>query len=371
VQVHAMGEMNRDGDYDYAWILNTDTRRRAWTMDYRHTQDAGGAHKNREVRDTIHLPAGKYVAYYVTDDSHDPFDWNAVPPYDPAGYGLTLAMDDAAARAAVRPFSWEPVPAGQTIVSMIGIGDKDVRSEGFALSRPMDVRIYAIGEGSSPDGDMDDYAWIVDATSRRRVWTMRYADTEHAGGAEKNRVFDGTVHLDAGSYLVYYSSDDSHSAEAWNAAPPAEARYWGVSVFPASGTLDRSAIAPYTRAASNAIAELVRMRDDVNARRSFTIDRDQAVRVYAIGEGMDGEMYDYGWIENAETGRTVWEMTYRATSTAGGARKNRLFDGTVQLPAGRYVLRWQSDGSHSFGDWNDDAPEDPEMWGITVMRGRP
>lgn len=370
VEVIAIGEMARDdGNYDYAWIQDVESRRRVWTMNYRRTDDAGGAHKNRLARETVHLPAGRYVAYYVTDDSHDPAEWNSMPPLDPETYGLTVRIADASTRSAVRPFEWEPVPAGQTIISMVGIGDNESRSEGFTLTRPMEVRIYAIGEGSNPEGDMDDYAWIVDASTRRRVWTMDYDRTEHAGGAEKNRLFDGTVRLDAGSYLVYYTSDGSHSAREFNSAAPAEARYWGVTVFPASGRLDRGAVAPYERPGRTAsIAELTRMRDDVRARRSFTIDSDQTVRVYAIGEGIDGEMYDWGWIENAETGRTVWEMTYRTTERAGGAAKNRVFDGTIRLPAGRYILRWESDGSHAFGDWNDSAPDDPEMWGITVMR---
>jgi hypothetical protein len=78
-------------------------------------------------------------------------------------------------------------------------------------------------------------------------------------------------------------------------------------------------------------------------------------------------MYDYGWIENAETGETVWEMTYRKTTHAGGASKNRIFDGAIRLPAGRYELRYESDGSHAYGDWNADPPDDPEGWGITVL----
>lgn len=368
VEITAMGELRRDGAFDYGWILNADTRRRVWTMDYARSEPAGGALKNRQRHETVRLPAGNYVAYYVTDDSHDPGMWNAMPPFDPAGWGLTLEVD-ADARSRVRPFAYEPVPAGQTIVSMTGIGDDELRSEGFTLRRPMDVRIYAIGEGANPDdsrGAMDDYAWIVDAGTRRRVWTMSYENTEHAGGADKNLLFDGALRLEAGSYLVYYKSDGSHSAGHWNSAPPAEARYWGVSIFPASGTLDRSALAPFERPRSNALAELTRMRDGVRARRNFTLDREQDVRVYAIGEGTEGEMYDYGWIEN-DSGRTVWEMTFRMTTNAGGARKNRLFDGTVHLAAGRYVLRWESDDSHSFGDWNDDPPDDPEGWGITVL----
>ena len=53
---------------------------------------------------------------------------------------------------------------------------------------------------------------------------------------------------------------------------------------------------------------------------------------------------------------------------AGGAAKNRRFDGTITLPAGEYILKFESDGSHSFGDWNADPPDNPEAWGITIFR---
>ncbi len=367
IEVYAIGELRKDGAFDYGWIQNADTRRRVWEMDYRRTDDAGGAHKNRMVRDTVRLPAGRYVAYFVSDDSHDPGEWNAMPPFDPDFWGMTLRIADAAGRAAVKAFAWQPVPE-QTIVSLTGIGDDALRSAGFTLRRPMDVRVYALGEGSNPDGDMDDYAWIVDATTRRRVWAMRYQDTEAAGGADKNRLYDGTLQLEAGSYLVYYKSDGSHSFGNWNAAPPPESEYWGVSVFPASGQVDSSVVAPFQRTTGDAIAEIVRVKSDKHKRELFTLDRATTVRVYAIGEASGGEMVDYGWIEDAATGDTVWEMTYRSTTHAGGASKNRLFDGTVRLPAGRYVLHYDTDGSHAYGDWNDDPPDDPEGWGITVTR---
>ncbi len=77
-------------------------------------------------------------------------------------------------------------------------------------------------------------------------------------------------------------------------------------------------------------------------------------------------MYDYGWIEDASTGKVVWEMTYRMTEHAGGARKNRVYDGMIVLPAGKYTVFYETDGSHAFNDWNDDPPDDPTSWGITV-----
>jgi hypothetical protein len=79
-------------------------------------------------------------------------------------------------------------------------------------------------------------------------------------------------------------------------------------------------------------------------------------------------MYDYGWIEEAASGRIVWEMTYRMTDAAGGAKKNRLFQGTLVLDPGKYAVHYRTDGSHSFNDWNAAPPADPEGWGIQVSR---
>jgi hypothetical protein len=371
VEVLGIGEMNRNGDYDYGWIANAETGERVWRMQYRGSEHAGGAHKNRQAHATVRLAPGRYVAYFVSDDSHDPEEWNGVPPVDPEHWGLTLRLADEAARAAVRSFAYAPVPAEETIVSLTGVGHDQVRSEGFTLRKPMDVRVYALGEGR--DGEMFDYGWIVDVGTRQRVWTMRYADTEHAGGADKNRLFDGALRLEAGSYLVYYKTDGSHSADDWNGAAPAEGQYWGISVFPASRKLDRAAVAPFERGRGPndaVLAELPRLGNDERARASFRLDRETTVRIYSLGEG-DGEMYDYAWLEDARTRRVVWEMTYRTTEHAGGARKNRVFDGQLRLGPGEYVLRYQSDGSHAYGGWNADPPDDPESWGVTVFKVEP
>src|SRR5438105_1568022 len=369
VEIYAIGELKADGDFDYGWIMNADTRKRVWSMTYAGTDPAGGAAKNRMAHETLQLTPGHYVAYFVCDDSHSPDDWNAVPATDPEFWGMTLRVADRAVRAAVKAFEYEPVPQGQTIVSMIGIHDDEMRSSGFALRRPMDVHIYALGEGTSDK--MSDYAWIVDEEQHKRVWVMRYEDTEHAGGPGKDGLFDGTVHLTAGNYLVYYHSDGSHSYNDWNGAPPAEARYWGVSVFPASGRLNPAYIGPFMRTrgagTNTTLAQLTHMGDDEDASTALRLSAETRVRVLAEGEGRDGDMFDYGWIEDAD-GRTVWKMKYQETDPAGGSDKNRVFDGVITLPAGNYVLRYRSDGTHSYNDWNTDPPDDPESWGIAVFR---
>jgi hypothetical protein len=115
-----------------------------------------------------------------------------------------------------------------------------------------------------------------------------------------------------------------------------------------------------------ALAQLVRIGDDGDERAAFRLAAETAVRVLAIGEG-DGEMYDYGWIENA-AGTVVWRMEFDGTEHAGGASKNRRADEVIRLPAGGYTLRYRSDGSHAFGDWNGDPPDDPLGWGVRVVR---
>ena len=76
-------------------------------------------------------------------------------------------------------------------------------------------------------------------------------------------------------------------------------------------------------------------------------------------------MFDYGWIESAETGKAIWEMKHGETAHAGGAGKNRKVDTVVMLPAGKYRLRYKADDSHSYDNWNS-LPPDVNFWGIAV-----
>jgi hypothetical protein len=369
IELVAEGEAREDGEFDYGWIANADTRETIWKLSWRDSEPAGGAAKNRIAKTSRLLPAGRYAAFYATDDSHDPSQWNTQPPHDPDAWGLSVAVRNPEDRGAVTTFAYEHVPAKATIAALTAIGNSAARTQGFALTRPMDVRIYALGEGRG--GRMFDYGWITSAGSRAHLWEMRYDDTEPAGGDRKNRLVDTVLHLQPGRYVVHYVSDDSHSAEEWNAAAPPDGRHWGITILAANGALDRAAIGPYDEKQDPSIlAQLSGIRDDDRARKTFSLTRESEVRIYAIGEGTGNEMYDYGWIEDARTGRRVWEMTYRSTQHAGGASKNRRFEGTVRLPAGEYVVHYQTDGSHAFGDWNAAPPDDPEGWGMTVYRTR-
>ena len=262
-----------------------------------------------------------------------------------------------------------PAPPSEdgAFLSLTRVSDDEIASKGFTLSKPMDVRVYAVGEGTG--NQMNDFGWIIDAATRQPVWQMEYGETKRAGGGVKNRMVNEVITLEPGNYIAYYMTDGSHSWNDWNVSPPKYENTWGITLFAADGMLDSDIIGAYDVGSDPAIiAQLIAIRDDDSRGTPFSLEANTEIRVYALGEGESGDMYDYAWIENAETGRAVWEMTYRATEHAGGARKNRAFNSTIMLPAGDYLLRYEADDSHSLESWNVSPPHDPFAYGVTLLK---
>lgn len=115
------------------------------------------------------------------------------------------------------------------------------------------------------------------------------------------------------------------------------------------------------------IAKIVQVLDNEDKSVTFSLAKSEDVRIFAIGEGQPGEMFDYGWIEDVDKGSRVWEMQEPRTTHAGGAGKNRKIDAVITLPAGNYKLRYKSDDSHAFDHWNA-LPPDINFWGIAVYK---
>lgn len=372
VEIYAVGEARRDGTYDYGWIVNSRTREKAWMFDYRNSEYAGGARKNRVVRETVRLEEGEYEAVFVTDDSHSSSHWNSAPPNDPDFWGMTVMAVEPSDNKFISDFDRKAADDKSVILAFTQLRNNEFKSQSFRCNSPTDVRVYAVGEGGRDE--MYDFSWIVNAGSHERVWRMDYDNTEHAGGGKKNRVVDDVLQLQKGSYTLYCVTDGSHSYWDWNDEPPFDREGWGVTLMAADESYrpgDIEAVDDDDVSNGQIIARLTGVQNYEHERDRFSLDRDGEVRIYAVGEGSGGDMHDYGWIENAETDKTVWEMTYRQTDHAGGAKKNRLFDGKVYLQRGRYVLHYETDGSHSFEQWNDKAPYDPASWGITIYRVEP
>jgi len=122
---------------------------------------------------------------------------------------------------------------------------------------------------------------------------------------------------------------------------------------------------PDDLAKKSPVAQIVGIPDNADKTVEFSLNQDKRIRIFAAGEGQGGQMYDYGWIESVEAGKPVWEMKEQETTHAGGAGKNRKVDIVVSLPAGKYRLRYKSDDSHSFDNWNA-LPPDINFWGIAL-----
>ncbi len=363
VRIYALGE-GVDGDmYDYGWIINDNSGETVWEMKYRDTKWAGGAEKNRLADENITLPAGDYIVTYVTDDSHSYNNWNMLPPLDPRFWGITIWPEDPSILSSGRVKKYLPRISREPIISISRVGDDYFEERGFRLNHAADVRVRCLGESSGRV--FVDGGYIVDASTYERVWEMTRRNTRHAGGASKNRMFDGIVKLDKGIYEVFYYSDDSHSYRSWNDAAPYNPSAWGITIWGGSG-FKEDWVEPYDESDDkDVLVSLVKMYDDERRREKFTLKREARVRIYALGEGDRNELYDYGWIEDQD-GDIVWKMRPEECHSAGGAIKNRMVNQVIDLPAGTYTAYYRTDGSHSFERWNDDPPFDPVHWGISV-----
>ncbi len=366
LRVYALTEQPKgyNAPADGGWILNAETHERVWSMNRVETFWAGGDRKNRKFDDEIRLNPGKYILYYATDDSHSFEHFNANPPTDPLNWGITVLPGQGFDRAAFHLL--DKMEGPKPLLDMTKAGNDENLEQPFRLSKQTNLRIYALGEYN---GEFSDYGWIQDARTNKTVWEMTRRNTEPAGGAEKNRQFNGEITLPAGDYMAYYSTDASHSYRDWNDSRPLDPSAWGLAIFPGKGcqpTDFQMVNAQDLAKTEGVLVRLIKVRDDERRRATFKLDKTARVHVYSLGEGTNGDMYDYGWIENTSTGRTVWEMTWRNTDPAGGADKNRMFDDVIVLEPGEYDVFYVTDDSHAFNDWNAGKPRDPSNWGITV-----
>jgi hypothetical protein len=98
----------------------------------------------------------------------------------------------------------------------------------------------------------------------------------------------------------------------------------------------------------------------------FNVSEPANIIVYAIGE-IDDRRMDFGWIEDAVSGRKIWEMALENTEPAGGWGANRLFRDTLEFAPGNYRAVYSTDALQSYDDWVGNPPYDPAAWGITLF----
>jgi ligand-binding sensor domain-containing protein len=119
----------------------------------------------------------------------------------------------------------------------------------------------------------------------------------------------------------------------------------------------------------NSISKLTEVGNSQDLTSEFSITKPREFLIVSAGEGMptDSLMADFGWIED-KNGNLIWSSELAKDNYhLGNAIKNRLKTNLVKLSPGSYKLRYKSDDSHSFGNWNADAPSDSSFWGIRIF----
>jgi hypothetical protein len=363
--LRATGENARGSDVfaDDAWIVDRSTWERAWKLERSRTAPAGGAAKNRLFEERVRLSRGSYLITVATDQTHATGSWNAMPPWDPDSWGLVMQVVDPQDRGAVHVSDSERVHT--PVLEITEARNNFFRREPFYTTEPTRVRVRALGEQDRSGRAFADFGWIERQDDLQTVWTMDAARTYPAGGASKNRLVEEAIDLAPGSYSLCYATDDSHAYDDWNQEPPYSPSSWGIALFEIDGNASiRRGKNPDLNITSISLAPV---GSDEHQRKRFETSERTRVRLIALGEGVNGEMADYGWLERAATREVVWEMRYPDTQRAGGARKNREVRVILELPPDVYELHYVTDGSHAFEDWNDDPPAQPHLWGITLI----
>ncbi len=353
-------EIERRGDQ--VRLVRLPDGEEVWRLADASPMPGGGSERYSRVQARLALQPGFYrLSNEITLSTAT--QWRANPPLDVGSYGVTLrTVGDG-----IRPFSaWSDEAAPSVVIRQPG-NDEDIRQP-FAVARPVDVIVYAMGEVRS-DSRRFDYAWIRDVASGRTIWEMNRSDSRPAGGSSSLRVAEDVLRLQAGRYELVWRSDDSRSfTDDFLDDAPDNPERWGAYVF---APFDSTAIA------SEAIAEPIRrtplasvleVRSDRDQTAILQIDRETEVSIEALLEAdSDGRWYDTATLTHVGDGKEVWSAE-RVDPEPDTRNDDYAWGRSVMLLApGTYTLRVVTDNGRAFGDWGSDgAPSRPEAYGLAI-----
>jgi len=352
----------------YPWIIHHDTEDVIWSMNESNTIVDGSL--AIVEKDELTLESGSYTLNFASygqllrsswgDFREDSRKWKVI---------IHAPEDLEALRSIVRPLQ---DTSEDQIWEATSLGRNETREYFFEVHRPVEVHIQATGQlGHQNDYQPVDYSRIEDAVSGQIVWQLNRDNTVWAGGVRENRMFNGDQRLMPNVYRAVAVTNNRHHYGNWTGNPPYNPSRWGIQ-FSASERDAISIFDPWAMQRDPVIA-FTHVGDDEEYKGAFTVVESTSIVIYAYGEITDSDpssRFDLAWLERQDQWGEwirVWEMTWEHSVSAGGARKNRqevLFYG---LDPGKYLLGYESDGSHSYDHWNASQPNYPERWGVTMF----
>ncbi len=117
------------------------------------------------------------------------------------------------------------------------------------------------------------------------------------------------------------------------------------------------------------ISSIKEVGDYADLSQEFEISESGRYLIISVGEGLQNwNMVDFGWLES-DKGDTLWAMNKLShTFHLSGATKNRIEVAVMPLQVGNYRLRYKSDDSHTYANWNEIPPADSLWWGINIFK---
>ena len=353
----------------FPWIVNRSTREVAWEM-----TEVGAQRNGVEAtkKDSVLLPPGIYSAYYTTygpsRKSSRSGSFLGLKPHwtnNPSFWMLSLKTNGE--QSAVTVLKNVPERAktdsGASLVwNYVPSYSSQEYSQIVRVKTPTQVEIQ--GTAALCNSGCDKLR-IFAMPQEDLVWELKEEMASSAGGAVSNKKFDLKVDLDAGLYKFEYTVGRDQVSRSWQANPPLFPDDWGTFIY----ATDPSNVFPFDPwSDSDVLVSLLQAGNDEELSMTLELDKALTVIVYGMGEmRSEDSKYDYGWIEKEGRGARVWDMSYDASVPAGGDEMNRSVMGILTLEPGRYFLKYQSDGSHSYNSWNKSGPENPERWGIALF----
>ncbi len=114
------------------------------------------------------------------------------------------------------------------------------------------------------------------------------------------------------------------------------------------------------------IAAILDIKNDLDSSVVFSLPEETTFLISAMGEGMIGEFWNYGWIEYLDS-NIVWEMNFSKSFWAGGHHKNKIQIELMTLPAGSYRLCYQTENKYPFAQPGVSPPLHPHLLGIQLL----